>query len=355
MNLIPLPTLYGIQEKILVIFPGALGDFICFLPALQKLAEGRRVDLLARSEYAALTPENVATRSLECYEINRLFVPGAEQDERLREFFDSYRNIYSWMASSQPQFIRQLGNLSRNKPFIFPFRPSRTRMHMIDYYLSCVGMTPAEEVFPLIALRPEAVSWSEDFWQKKRLTGGPVLVLAPGSGAAEKNWPIDHYNMVAEWWEKSVGGKSIVVLGPVEEEKLKAASIWRDVLVVKDLLLAQLAALLVRSDLYLGNDSGVTHLAAAVGAPTFALFGPTDLLQWKPRGRQVTVISQNAGCSPCTNSAMKRCLHHNCLITLNARAVITILQQAWRASFGSRNAGRGNLDKGGGRDYSDYK
>ncbi len=107
MNLIPSPSLQTVQEKILVIFPGALGDFICFLPTLQKLAEGRKVDLLARSEYAGLVPENVATRALECYEISRLFAPGAEQDERLRDFFGSYGNIYSWMASSQPQFVRQ--------------------------------------------------------------------------------------------------------------------------------------------------------------------------------------------------------------------------------------------------------
>ena len=61
-------------QRALVIFPGALGDFLCFLPTLRFLSQGKEVDLLARSEFADLVPPTVKVGSLERYEIRRLFV-----------------------------------------------------------------------------------------------------------------------------------------------------------------------------------------------------------------------------------------------------------------------------------------
>ncbi len=334
-----MPRLQTARGKTLVIFPGTLGDFICFLPTLQELAEKGKVDLLARSEYADLVPENIVTRSLECYEISRLFMPGAEQNERLRNFFGSYASIYSWMASGQPDFVRHLNSLARRRPFIFPFRPFGIRMHVIDYYLSCVDKISKDEVVPFVLVSSGAVAWSEKFWQENGLSGKRVLVLAPGSGAKEKNWPADFYNLVTKWWEQSVGGSSVAILGPVEEEKLKAESIWGKALVAKGLKLSQLAALVGKSDLYLGNDSGVTHLAAALGVRTVALFGPTDLVQWGPRGKRVTVITRNVGCSPCADSVMKLCLHRTCLTGLTPAVIIRVLQETFgRAPCGQRPA-----------------
>jgi len=80
-----------------------------------------------------------------------------------------------------------------------------------------------------------------------------------------------------------------------------------------------------RSAVYLGNDSGITHLAAAVGVPTVALFGPSDPRQWAPRGRRVTVISRQVDCSPCSNSTMKSCPHRACLSELSAEEVIGVM------------------------------
>ena len=110
--------------RVLALFPGALGDFICFLPALRALSEHGRVDLLARSEYAAIAPPNVTTRSVERYEIGRLFVAESEGDERVRRFFAPYRSIYSWMGAGQPDFIRRLRAAASGMVECFPFRSS---------------------------------------------------------------------------------------------------------------------------------------------------------------------------------------------------------------------------------------
>lgn len=325
MKLTRLSGSQATPQKILVIFPGALGDFICFLPALAKVARDKGVDLLARAEYTDLLPATIRTRPIECYEINRLFVPGAETDERLRSFFGPYAFIYSWMGGSQPDFVRHLQALSHGKLRIFPFRPSRSGMHMADYYLFCLGEKPLKGICPRIALRSDALVWCHRFWQQSGLEGRRVLVLAPGSGAREKNWPAEFYKMVAGWWEKRFGGKVIVLFGPVEEDRGETGNHWGQALVAHDLELAKVAALLARCDLYVGNDSGVSHLAAALGVETVALFGPTDPVQWAPRGKKVTLITQNAECSPCVGSVMKVCPHRTCLTGLRPEGVTRLL------------------------------
>jgi len=315
------------ERRTLVIFAGALGDFICFLPALEKLAADGGVDLLARSEYADLVPSTVMVRSVECHEITQLFVPGADENERLKSFFGSYASIYSWMGSGQRDFVRHLQTLSDGTLRIFPFRPSRSRVHMTHYYLSCLGEKNPREIFPIIRLRSDALTWSRRFWQHSALERKRVLVLAPGSGAREKNWPIDFYKAVGEWWKKGTKGEVVIVLGPVEEARGERGELWDHAVVVRGLNLAQVAALLLRCDVYLGNDSGITHMAAALGVETIALFGPSDPVQWAPRGSNVRVVSQGVPCSPCAHSVMKACPHRKCLTQLNPHGVIGFLEQ----------------------------
>ena len=310
------------SKKILVLFPGALGDFICFLPALDALARDGEVDLFARTEYADLVPPRIRTRSLERYEISRLFVAGAEQEERLERFFGSYSSVYSWMGSGRRDFVSRLEMLCGGRLRIFPFRPEDSRVPVVDYFLSCLGVERPRELPPYIPVRAEASAWSKDFWRRSGLQGRKVLVLTPGSGAREKNWPVEFFPEVVEWWKRKFTGESIVVLGPVEEELGRSGKNWKQMRVVGGLDLAKLAALIRRCDLYLGNDSGVTHLASALGVETVALFGPTDPLQWAPYGNRTTVITQNVECSPCSTQVMKNCPHRKCLTTLSAAHVI---------------------------------
>ncbi|MGH7888325.1 MAG: hypothetical protein ACREPG_10690, partial [Candidatus Binatia bacterium] len=91
-----------------MIFPGALGDFICFLPALRELLRANRVDLYSHREFAELVPAGVAVRSLESVEISRLFVSTTLRDSWLHDQFGAYTAVYSWMGSQQPVFVQRL-------------------------------------------------------------------------------------------------------------------------------------------------------------------------------------------------------------------------------------------------------
>jgi ADP-heptose:LPS heptosyltransferase len=318
-----------IHGRVLILFPGALGDFVCFLPVLECLARRKSIDVLARTEFSDVAPPCASVRSLERSEIRSLFVPGGGTDEKVRDFFASYECTYSWMGNGDSIFKQELQAATQGKVRMFRFRPKASQMHQVDHYLSCLQDGSAMSV-PHVLQRPDAIQWAQTYWAENSLNFKPVLAIAPGSGAREKNWPVNSFEAVGRWWRERVGGKVITILGPVEEERGGYDCLCCEALVMRGISLDRLTAMLARCSLYLGNDSGISHLAAAVGSPTAAVFGPSHVAQWTPRGKDVLRLRQNVQCSPCTVSAMKACPHRECLTLLTPLAVIRQLEQ-WPA------------------------
>lgn len=313
-----------VRSGICVIFPGALGDFICFLPVLQALARTARVDLFARSEFSELTPEGVTVRSIETSPITALFRPELDEDEEMQRSFRGYAAVYSWFASDHREFTLRLQALTGGVAHVFPFHPARVEGHQADYYLSCLNHAD-DSAEPRVTMRPEALRWCEDFWAKYALHHRRVLTIAPGSGAREKNWPAESFQTVSQWWREKTGGVVLLLLGHVEQERGGIEPLGKHCIVTSDLSLSQAAALLGRSDVYLGNDSGMSHLAAATGVRTVALFGPSDSRRWTPRGKKAIVLRRNLDCSPCHDASMKTCLHHACLTEFLPGEIIATL------------------------------
>lgn len=110
--------------------------------------------------------------------------------------------------------------------------------------------------------------------------GGPrgdFAVIHPFSGSARKNWPLNLFREVAARLEMHVrwcAGPDEAIENAVRFDNLYDLACW-----------------LASARAYIGNDSGITHLAAAVGMPVVAIFGPTDPALWAPRGDRVRVVS----------------------------------------------------------------
>lgn len=126
-----------------------------------------------------------------------------------------------------------------------------------------------------------------------------ILAMAPGSGGSAKNWPLSGYYEVARAlaWEARL--KVVWLAGPAEESVLpyiQGLAAAQGQVVWASRTLARVALLLAQALVYLGGDSGITHLAAAAGARrVVALFGPTDPRVWAPVGEQVTVLTPPEG------------------------------------------------------------
>src|SRR5215470_10300666 len=199
------PMVEDTAAKVCAIFPGALGDFVCFLPALRSLTDHAPVDLFARSEFADLVPPAVKVCSSESHEIAELFVPGVAPSDRLRDFFSGYDYVYSWSGSQCREFVQSLQVVSQGRARVFAFRPTGI-VHQADYYLSCVQEAGRSQANPVVVPKPEMMVWSETYWAQHSLHGKPVLTLAPGSGSKEKNWPVNSYGAVVEWWMRQTQG-----------------------------------------------------------------------------------------------------------------------------------------------------
>ena len=310
-----------------VLFPGALGDFICCLPALQVLARSAPVEVFTRSEFAAIAPEGVVVRSLERPEISCLFTAGGAADVTVDRFFARYTAVYSWTGIAQAVFVASLQAVTRGRARIFRFRPDDGARHQTEYYFHCVHDTQSDVPLLDISIRPEAIAWREEFWRRYSLMHRPVLVVAPGSGTFAKNWPEKHFCAVAEWWRDCARGVVVVLVGPVEEERGGFTELSTYGLTARNLDLTKTTALLEGSSVYLGNDSGITHLAAATGTHTLALFGPSDPRQWAPRGQNVSILSRHQECLTRDGTVANRRTSHRCLSGLDPAAVINSLAQ----------------------------
>jgi ADP-heptose:LPS heptosyltransferase len=119
------------------------------------------------------------------------------------------------------------------------------------------------------------------------------LALHPGSGSPDKSWPEERFRALAS--RLAEGRPWLLVTGAADAGARAALRTIPGAVEAHGAPLRILGALLARTGLFVGNDSGVSHLAAASGAPTLALFGPTDPVTWSPRGPTVATLRSPDG------------------------------------------------------------
>jgi ADP-heptose:LPS heptosyltransferase len=281
------------QSRILILFPGSLGDFLCFLPTLQFIRAvnpGYKIEIAARGDGLALAhrlPEVARTLSLESGTFAKLFSPPCFLTSEEKRLFTSINEILSWFGHARPEVNAALRQIGVGHVRSFPFFSGQEYEHAAAYYLRCVG--GADLLCPSLVIGDEEQQWLDTYrLQRGWDVRSRILVLHPGSGGKKKRWASEGFTRVAHWWESRRNMKVLILLGPAEEHE---AEDWRLVGQVESALSVwQAAALLSCADLYVGNDSGASHLAGAVGARGVVLFGPTQPQQWRPLGGTLSVL-----------------------------------------------------------------
>ncbi len=280
------------SARVLVIFPGALGDLICFVPALAALSRRHRgdaIELMAREELGRLSIGRMGVaraHSIDRREVALLF---AESGVDARPFFGAFQRIYSFFAAGNPGFRRALAIASDAEVSFHPFRPNCAG-HVAAGYLDALGEpvdSPECNLQVRLNVLPHDVAAASRRLGDYRLTAGRFALLLPGSGSAEKNWPAAKFTELARRLMPHIA--VAIALGPTEAT-MASAFAETGCAIFTDLELAELAGIAASAALFVGNDSGVSHLAAAAGAPGIALFGPTDPARWRPLGQSVTVL-----------------------------------------------------------------
>jgi heptosyltransferase-2 len=268
--------------RVLLARTGALGDVLLMRTALWWLrAGGHAVTLLAPARTARLlvgAHPALADVLLDADSptVARLF--GGELPPEWAEHLETCAAavVYSRSAELAAALSTAISDVRRHAP-----QPAG--MHAADWLcqpLAGLAKAPASAVPDLPGTPPSPVSGpSRDF-----------VAIHPGSGAPDKNWPAERFAAVARGLEPDL--TCVWVRGPAEAGLGPAPAGAKE---LAGEALHAVASELAAARLYLGNDSGLSHLAAAVGTPTLALFGPTDPALWAPRGRQVRVLRAPAG------------------------------------------------------------
>ena len=246
----------------LLIRPGAIGDFILSLPALECL-KADILEVWTASPNLPLVRFADRVRSIASTGLDLLGV--TEPAPRLVEELRGFDSIVSWYGANRPEFRDLARDLELPVRF-FPALPAEdSAVHAADFYLAQVRSITRCESDGIPRIRCEVAR--EDF-----------AVIHPFSGSPKKNWPLSRFRELASQLERSVPVRWCA--GP-EDPPIEGAVRIDD--------LYDLACWLAKARLYIGNDSGITHLAAAVGTPVIALFGPTKPEVWAPRGPNVRV------------------------------------------------------------------
>jgi heptosyltransferase-3 len=242
----------------LAIRPGGIGDSILGFPALEHLAKDATLEVWARAEVLPL----IRFATAHSIEGTGLGMVGIEQaSPHLLERLSQLDEIYTWYGAAREEFREALSGIHPNVKFLTAL-PEDETLHAADFFAAQVGApspaTPSIEVSP----------------HQNRL-----ILIHPFSGSAKKNWSLDNFLLLGRWLETT--GRAVqFIIAP--HQRLAGAKVIQD--------LNELAALQAGASLYIGNDTGITHLAAAAGANTLALFGPTNPNVWGPRGARVHIL-----------------------------------------------------------------
>ena len=279
------------RGRILVVRGGAIGDFILTLPALAALRKQfpqTQIEVLGYPQVASLAKlAGYANdvRSIDARPLAGFFARQGELDKGLCEYFCAFNIIVSYLYDPDEIFRDNVARCSKAQFIAGPHRPDETEnIHATEVFLKPLERLAIFNADPMPRLNAIRTS---------RRNAGTTLAVHPGSGSERKNWPEEHWQEFLKCVAAETKWRVLIVGGEAEEARLQRLSS----LIPIDRLgvalrqpLAELAGRLAHCDVFVGHDSGITHLAAAVGVRGLALWAETNSNIWRPRSESLELL-----------------------------------------------------------------
>ncbi len=318
------------MARTLVWHQGSLGDLILSLPALYCIKNGgttAHLHLISRTDMSDILIESSLADEVSSTEnglFADLFVPHTTS-QRASEFLSSFDNAFIFMKRPEEVFE---GNLRKHIPECF----------FIATGLSdgCVAHMSAFQVEQLVQLgigaREIPPLRTKPFLSADH-PGKEIITIHPGSGGQKKCWPLGRFLELMELLDRTGRFYFYFILGPAEDPDLQRISEkfistnGIDASAIAGRPVSHVAPLLKSASVHVGNDSGITHLASALGTPTVAVFGPTDPKVWGPWGRRVSIVRAGVPCSPCSEKDRRQCLKLRCLDEVKIKDVFIAVEE----------------------------
>jgi heptosyltransferase-3 len=289
------------MKHITVIHMGAIGDLVQAMPTLRAVREkwpAARVLLVGRCERTALAQVAGLVDTCADFDAFSHAPPTSREADLVIDLFSAAMTKQSH-AAGEVCHIEPLPPAGWTQPAsVWILRQATARLD-----LPHVPETPELQV-------PQPLLDEARTMLAARGIGDRVAVLHAGSGSTKKNWPLDRFQEIARRLRSDAGRQVAWLSGPAELDRGTLAALGQDEAVLADLSLEQVAAVLALAEIYIGNDSGITQIAAAVrqpggpsrasgsngrATPTVALFGPTEPQIWGPQGPHGRIVRSGDG------------------------------------------------------------
>ena len=330
--------------RFLIIRVGALGDFIQTLPAIGTIRRhfpDAIIELLGYPTLMELAHGRYYADNISSFDqagVSHLFSPDPSLPEALANYLRKFDVILSYVGGADRIFTQNLKRVNAKRVITQNSLPNHCqKVHVVDHLLRAVlelGLKPWSSM-PKIYLTEEDRRFAELFLSEHGIHVGDDFVVAihPGSGGRQKCWPTEKFAEVIRLLSRDASSRILLIEGPADVDsvkKLLPIVSGLKLLRLANLSLVQLTSILEKCHAFIGNDSGITHLAAAVGTKTLAIFGPTDPDVWGPRGENVRIVCRPLFCSPCEPEERRACQGLECLRNVGVEEVMNAFQTFFR-------------------------
>jgi ADP-heptose:LPS heptosyltransferase len=246
----------------------------------------------------------------------------------LRDFLSGFDCAVVFTTRMDSALVRSIASVVSDTQAILTIPPQGVQKHVAEFRLRQLPYYADVAAPPRLSLPYERMEQARKFLcSAGHDFSRPLLSFHPGSGGARKCWPIGSYcDLLAKlrhWHDPFI----LLFSGPAEDESI--TDVLQTYTVnnpsrsahIRNAELAVVSALLSLSDLYIGNDSGVSHLAACMGTRSIAVFGPTDPILWKPLGNRISLVQSEAECAPCGDDKSRECRDRKCLTAVSVESI----------------------------------
>ncbi|MBU1054745.1 MAG: glycosyltransferase family 9 protein [Proteobacteria bacterium] len=314
------------QKNLLFIHQGAIGDIVSLFPAIIKLKENfKQIDAICNKsigELACLLKLTDKTYPVQATFFSSLFSDNV--NPVASKILSSYDEIILFSYSNE--LGKTISSIIQKRIYRIPPRPdANQQIHILNYILKLLAQ------YNLIDNENLPEKEYHDYLKKeigntKAQENGSKIIMHPGSGSTRKNWPASNFIKVC----RNLESKKIcseIIIGPAEYDlgKYFKKHLPSNSIIHTPAKLLELLPLLKQSSGFIGNDSGISHLAAFMGIPAIVIFGPSDPKRWKPFGRFVKVIQSQTDCVPCFETGKSDCKEIKCLSDITPETVIDTL------------------------------
>lgn len=314
--------------SILIIRLDRIGDMVVSTPAikvLKQLFPQSKISILLRPKIASLAKLIPEIEEVIIYRgfCSCLGILKQRQFSLAVDLLMDYSIKTALLANFSGAKIKAGFDLEgRGLLFDISLRPSDEQKEISKHLLDLIGAVATEtgskvekilDPFPHLIVSTSQQSFAQDFLNKQGI-GQQELVLgiAPGAKFPSQCWPIENFAKLADKISNKYKAK-IIIIGSVQEGHLikRFFSLAKTTPIqVVEFPLDKLAAVISKTHLLICNNSGILHIASALGIPTVSTMGPTEPYLWWPQGRDDIVIRKDLACSPCNRSF---CSRHDCM------------------------------------------